>query len=161
MFGYKRKKKHTLHQRCRALQSTEQPPIDSALHQPSCENAWFENMEGLNIYPVRLWFVIIKTSRLIIPCTSQSGLNIVHFLCICNSICIHFYLSKADVETCSLNAYKILCIKHFRSVLHLSATAVKFIRLFQFWVIVAAGVCYFSLKYCKTSKFLKTGLKYR
>lgn len=28
----------TLHQRCRALQSTEQPPIYSALHQPSCEN---------------------------------------------------------------------------------------------------------------------------
>lgn len=32
-------KKPTLHQRCRALQSAEQPPIDSALHQPSCENA--------------------------------------------------------------------------------------------------------------------------
>lgn len=56
----------TLHQRCRAQQSTEQPPIDSALHQPSCENVWFDNMGGLNIYPVRLWFVIIKTSRIII-----------------------------------------------------------------------------------------------
>lgn len=77
-------KNPTLHQRCRALQSTEQPPIDWALHQPSCENAWFDNMEGLNIYPVRLWFVIIKTSRIII------NVDIVHFLCICNSTCIIF-----------------------------------------------------------------------